>query len=47
MAPEFLRTRKIEFGRCLEPTMQCGQPEFTRGMTCEWPHGELLESRFG
>ena len=23
---EFFRTRKIEFGRCLEPTMQCGQP---------------------
>jgi len=23
---EFFRTRKIEFGRCLEPTMQCSQP---------------------
>ena len=23
---EFFRTRKIEFGRCLELTMQCGQP---------------------
>lgn len=23
---EFFRTRKIGFGRCLEPTMQCGQP---------------------
>jgi len=24
---EFFRTRKIGFGRCLEPTMQYGQPE--------------------
>jgi hypothetical protein len=23
---EFFRTRKIGFGRCLEPTMQCGEP---------------------
>jgi hypothetical protein len=23
---EFFRTRKIGFGRCLEPTMQCDQP---------------------
>ena len=23
---EFFRTRKIEFGRCLEPMMQCGEP---------------------
>src|SRR5690348_1650773 len=23
---EFFRTRKIGFGRCLEPTMQCNQP---------------------
>ncbi|MFZ3352003.1 MAG: hypothetical protein WA268_14160 [Xanthobacteraceae bacterium] len=23
---EFFRTRRIGFGRCLEPTMQCGEP---------------------
>jgi hypothetical protein len=23
---EFFRSRKIEFGRCLEPSMQCGEP---------------------
>jgi hypothetical protein len=23
---EFFRTRKIGFDRCLEPTMQCGEP---------------------